>query len=151
MLLARVGFYICFKESDVGPSKLNGPEVIETISVFFSSQKQEKGVIFSKEFGFHLWCNGAQWTSWCSGSFEMSKNGVIFLGAGANMYLKVDQESSILVIMFYKRNFFCYCPQMTAIHVRIFCWQSADSKAGSFSQITKSLVISGGTRQQSGG
>ena len=43
-----------------------------------------------------------------------------------------------------------YCPQMTAIHVRIFCWQSADSKAGSFSQITKSLVISGGTRQQSG-
>ena len=61
MLLARVGFYICFKESDVGPSKLNGPEVIETIGVFF--QKQEKGVIFSKEFGFHLWCNGAQWTS----------------------------------------------------------------------------------------
>ena len=60
--LQELGFTFVFKESDVGPSKLNGPEVIETISVFFS-QKQEKGVIFSEEFGFHLWCNGAQWTS----------------------------------------------------------------------------------------
>ena len=39
--LQELGFAFVFKESDVGPSKLNGPEVIETIGVFF--QKQEKG------------------------------------------------------------------------------------------------------------